>query len=59
MNTGCREEVTQANWEIHRKVRSQLLGTESPGKGEEEDKCWSKTKNLASLVEADMPSLSP
>lgn len=59
MNIGCREEVTQANWGIHRKVRSQLLGTESPRKGEEEEKCWSKTKNLASLIEADMPSLSP
>lgn len=59
MNTGCREEVTQANWGIHRKVRSELLETESPGKGEEEEKCWSETKSLASLVKADMPPLSP
>lgn len=59
MNIGCREEVTQEKWGIKRKVRSQLLGTESLGKGEEEEKCWSETKSLASLVKADMPPLSP
>ena len=27
--------------------RSQVLGTESPGRGEEAEGCWPKTENLA------------
>ena len=38
---------------------SGFLGTESPGRGEEEEKYRSKTENLASAFEADMPFLSP